>query len=107
MDAGELPSAQHGVQRPAPALPEMAVTAEGQFPDVAGDEALGHVELRRAPFRAQVVPVLRLAKDTGIDPRAAAARRDVIGRASQRLSPGIADHPGESFRKAPLQARLQ
>src|SRR4029453_13242134 len=74
--AAHLPATRQQIGRPAPIVAEPATAAEGEFPDVASDEAVLDVELGGAAIGREVVAVLRLAERAGVDAGAAAARRN-------------------------------
>src|SRR6185436_1756697 len=90
VNAGQLPATQHEVQAATPVFSITAVTAERHLPDVVDDQAMSDVELGGPALCAQIVRVLRFAEDAGVDPRAAAARRDVIDPAGQGFSQRVA-----------------
>src|SRR5262245_41996783 len=85
----------------------MATLAEWQFPNVTRDEAMLDVEFSQSAIRAKVVAVLRFLERARVESRAAAAGRDVVGRACQRFAPRIADQPCQALGAAFLQTRLQ
>src|SRR4030095_9088513 len=62
VNAVHLPPAQQKVHGAIPVLPEPAAMAKRQFPDIAGNQTVGDVELRRPSLGAQVISVLRFAE---------------------------------------------
>src|SRR5262245_43429425 len=81
--------------------------AERQFVNVARYEAMLDVELGQSTLGAQVEAILRLAERADVNARAATARRDMVGRAGQRLAPRVTDQTGQPCGETFLQTRLQ
>src|SRR5262245_15589631 len=90
-----------------PIIDEATAEPERQFQNVAGDEELIDIEFGLPSVGALVVSVLRILDSAGVESRAAAAGRNVIGRAGQRLAPRVTDKARQAFGESFLQTRLQ
>ena len=107
MDATELPAPEQQVERRAPVAAEPSTAAERKLPHVARHESMSDVELCRAAIGCQIVAVLRLAEGSGVEARAAAAGRDVIGRVGDRLAKRVAHQRRQPVRVAFLERDLK
>src|SRR5262245_14426533 len=107
MNTRHLPAAKQQISRLVPIVTKTPPVTERQLPDVTRYEAMLDVELGQAAVGAQVIAVLRFAECACIHTRAAPTGRDVIGRAGQRLAPGVADQSCQTFGEGFLQTSLQ
>src|SRR5687767_6513242 len=96
MNARHLPAAQNQIRRPVPVISKSTPLAERQLIDITCDKAMFDVELGQPAIGPYIVAVLRFTKGSRIDARAAAAGRDVVRRAGQRLAPGVTDESRQS-----------
>ena len=97
MNARHLPAAEQQISRLDPIFTEAPPVTERQFPDVTRYEAMLDVEFGQSAVGAQVIAVLRFTECACVYTSAAAAGRDVIGRAGQGLAPGVADQSSQTF----------